>query len=148
MDWDNLYTGFKKFATRTADKINQTADIATLQVKLSMAEKEETAAYTALGRISYEHFTSDEDHAEAVAQAVSAVNDAKLTVLQRRTELERAKAKRDAEVERARAEREAARAQESAGAAAAAPASAKPATPITAQSNGTDGEEIFIEETE
>ncbi len=76
MDWDNLYSNLKKFANRTADKINRTADIATLQVKLSMADKKLEEAYAALGHVSYDHFTGDDDLSEKISRAVSGVNNA------------------------------------------------------------------------
>jgi hypothetical protein len=61
MNWDDLYSGLKVFANRAAIKINQSADIATLQVKLSMAERklEETFAPTMLAaRIGSEGYTA------------------------------------------------------------------------------------------
>ena len=102
MDWNHVYSNLKHLANRAAVKINQTADIATLGVKVSMAEKRLEEAYAALGRVAYEHFTSDEDHSERVASAVSGVNDALLALRMRQTELE--EAKRRAEQSSARAE--------------------------------------------
>lgn len=105
MDWNNVYSNLKHLANRAAVKINQTADIATLQVRVSMAEKKVEEAYAALGRISYEHFTSDADHSEKVAHAVSGVNDALLAL--RTLQAELAEAKKRAEESKARTETEA-----------------------------------------
>lgn len=91
MDWNNVYSNLKHLANRAAVKINQTADIATLQVRVSMSEKKLEEAYAALGRVSYEHFTSDADHSERVAQAVSGVNDALLALRTLKAELDAAK---------------------------------------------------------
>ena len=77
MKWDDVYGSFKRFAAHTAVRLNQTADIASLQVKLSAAEKNLDDAYGLLGRISYQHFTSDDDHSERVLAAVKAVEQAK-----------------------------------------------------------------------
>ena len=95
MDWDHLYSSFRSFANRAAVKINQTADIATLQVRVSMAEKKLEEAYGALGHVSYEHFTGDTDLSERVAKAVSGVNDA--TIALRALQAELAQAKKRAE---------------------------------------------------
>ncbi len=170
MDWDNLYSNFKKFANRTADRINQTADIATLQLKLSANEKNVEEAYTALGKIAYEHFTSDEDLIDRVARAVSAVNRAKINVKQVEIELAEAKEKRDAAIARARAEREVATAEraraeeETSVNTEVKSADVEPvaresgdrmpinyvvptvATPITAETDGKDTVEISVEE--
>ena len=91
MDWNHVYSNLKHLANRAAVKINQTADIATLQVRVSMWEKKLEEAYVALGRVSYEHFTSDADHSERVAQAVSGVNDALLALRTLKAELDAAK---------------------------------------------------------
>lgn len=73
MSWDNFYNTVKQTAILAADKINQTADLATLQVKLSMAEHKLNDAYAALGKVAYAHFTSDESRADAVANAIKPV---------------------------------------------------------------------------
>lgn len=77
MKWDDVYGNFKKFADRAAKKINQTADMATLQVKLSMAEKKLNEAFALLGRAAYEHFSGDSDLSERVMLAVEHVNSVK-----------------------------------------------------------------------
>ena len=38
MTWDEFYSNFKRTVGIAADKINQTADLATLQVKLSLQD--------------------------------------------------------------------------------------------------------------
>ncbi len=157
MDWDHLYSNFKKFANRTADKLSRTADIATLQVKLSMADKKLEEAYAALGRISYEHFTSDADLSERVAAGVSAVNDA--LIEKKAIESEIREAKKAAEAAKAAEEAERAAAEQAEASAATspkkpasttAPAPTAPAEtmnpPITAISDGADSIEIAIEE--
>ena len=51
--WNEFCKNVKKTATRAADKIGQTVDIATLQVKLSTAENKLDEAYATLGRLAY-----------------------------------------------------------------------------------------------
>ena len=67
MTWDEFVHGVKKVAGKAADKIEQTADLATLQVKLTMAEHKLDDAYTELGRVAYRHFTSEDTSAEMVS---------------------------------------------------------------------------------
>lgn len=151
MDWNNVYSNLKHLANRAAVKINQTADIATLQVRVSMAEKKVEEAYAALGRVSYEHFTSDADHSEKVAHAVSGVNDALLAL--RTLQAELAEAKKRAEESKARTETEA----ESQGEPMPAPEREEPVftttenvaqAEISPYSEAEDTVEILVEETE
>ena len=62
MNWEEIYSGIRSFAGRAATKINQTADMATLQVKLSMAEHKLEETYAALGRASFGHFVEDKEN--------------------------------------------------------------------------------------
>ena len=99
MKWDDVYGSFKRFAAHTAVRLNQTADIASLQVKLSAAEKNLSDAYGLLGRISYQHFSGDDDFSERVLAAVKAVDQAKEEV--RIAEENLNEAKRRAEAQKA-----------------------------------------------
>ena len=80
MNWDDLYSGIKDFANRAATKINQSADIATLQVKLSLAERKLEEAYAVLGKAAYRHFTEDEDRSDRVTACISAVQNIKIEI--------------------------------------------------------------------
>ncbi len=80
MSWDQFCDNVKKAAGTAADKINQTADLASLQVKLSIAEHKLNEAYTELGRASYNHFSNQENGADAVATAMTGVGTAKKAV--------------------------------------------------------------------
>ena len=80
MDWNEVYGGVKKLASRTAKKLNQTADMASLQVKLSVAQNKLEEAYTLLGRTSYLHFTGEEDLSKKVSLAIDNVEAAKREV--------------------------------------------------------------------
>ena len=80
MNWDDVCNRVKKAAEKTADQINYSTDLATLQVKLSMAESRLEKAYTALGKVAYEHFTGEENAAEAVAEAMLRIEEEKKTV--------------------------------------------------------------------
>ena len=77
MTWDEFCNGVKKAAGKAADKIGQTADLATLQVKLTMAEHKLDDAYTELGKAAYRHFTDESSSAELVQMMISCVAEAK-----------------------------------------------------------------------
>ncbi|MBQ4334309.1 MAG: hypothetical protein IJC63_02970, partial [Myxococcaceae bacterium] len=49
------------------------ADLATLQVKLSMSEHKLEEEYAALGRVAYKHFTEENNAADEVAKFFEAV---------------------------------------------------------------------------
>ncbi|MBQ2734996.1 MAG: hypothetical protein IJF33_04110 [Clostridia bacterium] len=74
MTWDEFYSSLKKKVGIAADKINQTADLATLQVKLSLQEHKLEEAYAALGKVAYEHFLNEGDKIEAITAAMEAVD--------------------------------------------------------------------------
>ncbi|MBQ8213689.1 MAG: hypothetical protein IJZ80_06740 [Clostridia bacterium] len=98
MTWDEFCNGVKKAAGKAADKINQTADLATLQVKLTMAEHKLDDAYAELGRAAYRHFTDENSSAElvsvmmkGVAEAQKAVDDLKAQIEALKEDTEKAK---------------------------------------------------------
>lgn len=80
MTWDEFCNKAKKTVSKAADKINQTADLATLQVKLSMSEHKLEEEYAALGRVAYKHFTEENNAADEVAKAMEAVGAAQAVV--------------------------------------------------------------------
>lgn len=96
MKWDDIYGSVKRFAAHTAVRLNQTADLASLQVKLSIAEKNLDEAYGLLGRISYQHFSSDDDLSEKVLAAVNAVDQAKAEVKNAQEQINDAKRRAEA----------------------------------------------------
>ena len=74
MTWNEFRKQVKSTAGKAADKINQAADIASLQIKLSSTERRLSAAYESLGKIAYKHFTEEnENDVEKVTSAVGAV---------------------------------------------------------------------------
>ncbi|MBE6589555.1 MAG: hypothetical protein E7643_05185 [Ruminococcaceae bacterium] len=106
MDWNEVYGSVKRIASRTAKKINQTADMASLQVKLSVAQNKLEEAYTILGRTAYLHFTGEEDLSKKVALAIDCVEAAKTDVRDIKVQIALAKQKA-AEEKAARAAMEA-----------------------------------------
>lgn len=80
MNWEEIYGGIRAFAGRAATKINQTADMAALQVKLSMAEHKLEEAYGSLGKASFGHFVEDKENFEQISACITGVKDAMLEV--------------------------------------------------------------------
>jgi chromosome segregation ATPase len=80
MNWEEIYGNIRSLAGRAATKINQTADMATLQVKLTMAQNRLEEAYTALGRASFGHFVEDKDNFDEISARIVAVKNAMLDI--------------------------------------------------------------------
>lgn len=99
MTWDDFYTNVKKTASKAADQINYSTDLATLQVKLSLAEQKLEKAYASLGKKAYQHFTGEENTADAVAKAMLLVEDEKKAVLTLKRKIAAMKKKRIQETE-------------------------------------------------
>lgn len=88
MNWDELYGGLRTLAGRAATKINQTADMAGLQVKLSMAERKLEEAYVALGRASFGHFVEDKENFDQISAGITAVKNAILEIRSVKAQIE------------------------------------------------------------
>lgn len=80
MNWEEIYGGLRAFAGRAATKINQTADMATLQVKLSLAEHKLEEAYAALGRASFGHFVEDKKNFDQISATITSVKNAMMEI--------------------------------------------------------------------
>lgn len=74
MTWNEFRNQAKNVAGRASDKINQSVNIASLQLKLASTERKLSAAYEALGKIAYKHFTEEQEtDVNKVTAAVEAV---------------------------------------------------------------------------
>lgn len=91
MDWNEVYTGIRALAGRAANKINQTADMATLQVKLSMAEHKLEEAYAVLGKVSFAHFVEDKENINQISSAITGVKNAMLEIRSIKAQIEELK---------------------------------------------------------
>lgn len=92
MSWDSFCASFKRAVDTAADKINQTTDLAALQVKLGVAEHKLEAAYAQLGRDAYRQFTTEEDVVDAVEKSMKLVEDAQRVVSDLNARIEACKA--------------------------------------------------------
>ena len=93
MNWEEIYGGIRAFAGRAATKINQTADMATLQVKLSMAEHKLEEAYAALGKASFGHFVEDKENFEQISFCITNVKNAMLEIRSVKQQIEELRAR-------------------------------------------------------
>ena len=91
MNWEEIYSGIRSFAGRAATKINQTADMATLQVKLSMAEHKLEETYAALGKASFGHFVEDKENFEQISARITDVKNAMLEIRSVKQQIEELK---------------------------------------------------------
>ncbi len=78
--WNDFCNSVKKTVGQAADKINQTADLATLQVKLSVAKHKLDEAYATLGRAAYRHFSAEEAAIDPISDAMGVVETAQKAV--------------------------------------------------------------------
>ena len=93
MNWNELCEQIKIGAEKTVDKLGQTADIASLQVKLSVYEHKLDAAYMNLGRLTYRyHQKNSTVREEDVIAAVAKVRLAKRTAYAYRKRIDQLKA--------------------------------------------------------
>ncbi|MBQ7347031.1 MAG: hypothetical protein IJW55_03665 [Clostridia bacterium] len=91
MTWDEFCGKVKTTVGKAADKINQTTDLATLQVKLNMADHKLEEAYAELGKVAYKHFSEPESSAELVAAAMTGVEEAQKAIDDLKAEIEKVK---------------------------------------------------------
>ena len=97
MSWEQFREDAKRFVNRAANKINQTADIAGLQLKLSAAEHRLSTAYEALGEAAYLHFSTENADTTPIVKAMKVIDDAKAEVDALRADMEAKKASARAE---------------------------------------------------
>jgi chromosome segregation ATPase len=88
MNWEEIYGNIRAFAGRAATKINQTADMASLQVKLSMAESKLQEAYGALGKASFGHFVEDKQNFDEIAAGITDVKNAMMEIRSVKAQIE------------------------------------------------------------
>lgn len=91
MNWEEVYSNIRSLAGRAATKLNQTADMASLQVKNSMAERKLEEAYAALGRAAFEHFVDDKENIDQISACITGVKDATLDVRAIKAQIEELK---------------------------------------------------------
>ncbi|MBE6554493.1 MAG: hypothetical protein E7666_09150 [Ruminococcaceae bacterium] len=101
MSWESFCSSFKKAVGTAADKINQTTDLATLQVKLGVAEHKLNEAYAQFGRAAYRHFTTEEGSVDKISKGLEQVEAAQKAVRDLEIQIEQCKSSSGATAEEA-----------------------------------------------
>lgn len=91
MSLESFYENAKRLANQAAKKINRGADLATLKLKLTVAEDKLEEAYAALGKATYLHFSEENNRTEAIAKAMERVKAEQDAVALLKAEIEAAK---------------------------------------------------------
>ena len=73
MDWKELQESTKVITELAAQKLNEMSDLASLHLKVKTSEHRLRILYEELGKISYKHFTTDEDQIEKIRKFVEAI---------------------------------------------------------------------------
>lgn len=73
MDWKELQESTKAITELAAQKLNEMSDLASLHLKVKTSEHRLRILYEELGKISYKHFTTDEDEIEKIRKFVEAI---------------------------------------------------------------------------
>ena len=99
MTWDEFCTKAKRTVGKTAEKINRTADIAALQIKLSTLEGKVAEAYERLGKVAYAYLTNENaELTEKLSKRMAEVDEALKNVAQMKEKIEQLK-KQDSDTE-------------------------------------------------
>lgn len=92
MSWDSFCKQVKKLANQTAEKVNRSADIATLQFKLNTAKGKLEEAYTALGKAAYAHFAQGKaTESEKISVAMESIDQIKREIAEMKAQIEELK---------------------------------------------------------
>ena len=96
-DWNKVRQGVGTAAKKTAKKTGEMVDIASLYVKLKMAEAKLDGYYTALGKLTYKQLKTGESQAEKIKPIVDKIDatQEKMRNLSKKIEDEKAKRKTD-----------------------------------------------------
>lgn len=73
MDWKELQESTKAITELAAQKLNEMSDLASLHLKVKTSEHRLRILYEELGKISYKHFTTEEDQIEKIRKFVEAI---------------------------------------------------------------------------
>ena len=97
MSWDHIREQVKRLANQAAAKVNRSADIASLQFKLTAANRKLEEAYTALGKAAYQHFSGGKaTQSEKISAAMKTVNDIKREISELKAQIESLKRSEEA----------------------------------------------------
>ena len=84
MDWKELQENTKALTDIAAQKFSEMSDLASLHLKLKTAEYRLRVLYEELGKVSFKHFTTEDDQVEKITKFVEAIGVEQRTVLELR----------------------------------------------------------------
>ena len=104
-DWNSVREGAARAANKAIRKTGEVADIASIYVKIKMAEAKLEGYYTSLGKLTYKQLKTGESQAEKIKPIVDGIDTTreKIKLLQAKLEEEKQK-KKDAKAAKADAE--------------------------------------------
>ncbi len=89
MDWKELQESTKAISGIAAQKINEMSDLASLHLKLKTSEYRLRVLYEELGKVSYRHFTTDDNRIEQIKKFVEAITVEQQTIAELRGAIRR-----------------------------------------------------------
>jgi hypothetical protein len=90
MDWKELQESTKAITGIAAQKINEMSDLASLHLKLKTSEYRLRVLYEELGKVSFQHFTTDDSRIEQIKKFVEAITVEQKTASDLRRAIRRA----------------------------------------------------------
>ena len=104
-DWNSVRTGASRVANKAIRKTGEVADVATVYVKIKMAEAKLEGYYTSLGKLTYKQLKTGESQAEKIKPVVDGIDSTleKIILLNAKLEEEKQR-KKDAKAAKAEQE--------------------------------------------
>ena len=90
MDWKELQESTKAITGIAAQKINEMSDLASLHLKLKTSEYRLRVLYEELGKVSFQHVTTDDSRIEQIKKFVEAITVEQKTASDLRRAIRRA----------------------------------------------------------
>ena len=104
--WEEIRTGVKVVAKKTAKKTGEVAETASMHLKLARLISKCDEQFEKLGKLTYRQLKSDGvSYAESIAAVIARIDALTLQIAQQKAKIEKAKAQREAEKAEAAAAR-------------------------------------------
>ena len=90
-NWDDIKAGVGRVANKTAKKVGEIADIASMQFKVRTLTAKKNTKFEKLGKLTYKQFKSDITQAEAIAVTVNEIDEIIAQIKELKEKIEAAK---------------------------------------------------------
>ena len=104
-DWNSVRMGATRVANKAIRKTGEVADVATVYVKIKMAEAKLEGYYTSLGKLTYKQLKTGESQAEKIKPIVDGIDSTREKIKMLNAKLEEEKQRKKDE-KAAKADRE------------------------------------------